>query len=206
MNDSPDSHNSAPPSPGEALLLASLDRPLTADERARLAEALAASPELAQEHSIVRLLGELRCEARIARHEAQAWQQFRTLAEARSGRAAGLQRWFAALRPALPALAMLLIVVQAGSIAWLTQRPEAAPAMRGGTAAACPALEVRLKADTRIGELSRLLLQADAQIAAGPDAAGRFRLTGPAAFLRDAPALLGPLAESVQPAADCGAP
>lgn len=201
---SPAADENAPLTPEALLLLASLERPLTAAEAQQLKAAAQASAEFASDVTLARLLSELRTEARLTRHAARAWQDFRRLADAQPARRG--QAWFARLRLALPAFATLLILVQAGGLAWLASRPAPQPEMRGNAAsAACPALLVHFKPETGLAEVTRVLLQSGARISDGPDAAGRFRISGPATFMHDAPALLGPLSDALEPARDCAA-
>ena len=206
-----------PPGPAQTLLLASLERALTADEMRQLRSAAEEDPALADDCATFGLLRALRLENRIARHEARAWDAFQRLAQryaanaAQPTPAAGRWRqWLAQCMPsprrampAFAALASLLILVQAGGLVWLAQRPVDGTAMRGVGAVVCPAVLIRLRPQATMGELTRVLSQAQARVVDGPDGAGNYRLAGPPSFVQDAGTLLGDLAQKVTPALDC---
>lgn len=210
-----------PPTLAQELLQASLERPLTASEQRQLRAAAEADPDLADDCATFGLLAALRLEQRMARNEAPAWEAFRALVQrhaampvaaeraAADGSWAWLRRCIASLRPAIPGLttfAMVIVVLQAGALVWLTQRPVQEDAMRGGGTddkANCPALLVRLAPQTTAGELTRVLIQSQARVVDGPDGAGAFRIVGPQGFVQEAAAVLGPLALEVGPASGC---
>ena len=210
-----------PPTLAEGLLQASLERPLTASELGQLRAAAEADPAVADDCATFGLLAALRLEQRMARHEAPAWEAFQALARrhaampvaaapaAADGSCAWLRQCIASLRPAMPGLvafAMVIVVLQAGALVWLTQRPVQEDAMRGGGTddkANCPAVLVRLAPQTTAGELTRVLIQSQARVVDGPDGAGAFRIVGPQGFVQEAAAVLGPLAQEVGPAPGC---
>ena len=152
-----------PPTLAEGLLQASLERPLTASELGQLRAAAEADPAVADDCATFGLLAALRLEQRMARHEAPAWEAFQALARrhaampvaagpaAADGSWAWLRQCIASLRPAMPGLvafAMVIVVLQAGALVWLTQRPVQEDAMRGGGTddkANCPAVLLRQK-------------------------------------------------------------
>ena len=210
-----------PPTLAEGLLQASLERPLTASELGQLRAAAEADPAVADDCATFGLLAALRLEQRMARHEAPAWEAFQALARRHAampvaaGPAAAVGSWawlrqcIASLRPAMPGLvafAMVIVVLQAGALVWLTQRPVQEDAMRGGGTddkANCPAVLLRLAPQTTAGELTRVLIQSQARVVDGPDGAGAYRIVGPQGFVQDAAAVLGPLAQEVGPAPGC---
>ena len=179
-----------PPTLAEGLLQASLERPLTASELGQLRAAAEADPAVADDCATFGLLAALRLEQRMARHEAPAWEAFQALARrhaampvaagpaAAGGSWAWLRQCIASLRPAMPGLvafAMVIVVLQAGALVWLTQRPVQEDAMRGGGTddkANCPAVLLRLAPQTTAGELTRVLIQSQARVVDGPDGAG----------------------------------
>lgn len=210
-----------PPTLAEGLLQASLERPLTASELGQLRAAAEGDPAVADDCATFGLLAALRLEQRMARHEAPAWEAFQALARrhaampvaagpaAAGGSWAWLRQCIASLRPAMPGLvafAMVIVVLQAGALVWLTQRPVQEDAMRGGGTddkANCPAVLLRLAPQTTAGELTRVLIQSQARVVDGPDGAGSYRIVGPQGFVQDAAAVLGPLAQEVGPAPGC---
>lgn len=210
-----------PPTLAEGLLQASLERPLTASELGQLRAAAEADPAVADDCATFGLLAALRLEQRMARHEAPAWEAFQALARrhaampvaagpaAADGSWAWLRQCIASLRLAMPGLvafAMVIVVLQAGALVWLTQRPVQEDAMRGGGTddkANCPAVLLRLAPQTTAGELTRVLIQSQARVVDGPDGAGSYRIVGPQGFVQDAAAVLGPLAQEVGPAPGC---
>lgn len=210
-----------PPTLAGGLLQASLERPLTASELGQLRAAAEADPAVADDCATFGLLAALRLEQRMARHEAPAWEAFQALARhhaampvaagpaAADGSWAWLRQCIASLRPAMPGLvafAMVIVVLQAGALVWLTQRPVQEDAMRGGGTddkANCPAVLLRLAPQTTAGELTRVLIQSQARVVDGPDGAGSYRIVGPQGFVQDAAAVLGPLAQEVGPAPGC---
>ena len=210
-----------PPTLAEGLLQASLERPLTASELGQLRAAAEADPAVADDCATFGLLAALRLEQRMARHEAPAWEAFQALARrhaampvaagpaAADGSWAWLRQCIASLRSAmsgLVAFAMVIVVLQAGALVWLTQRPVQEDAMRGGGTddkANCPAVLLRLAPQTTAGELTRVLIQSQARVVDGPDGAGSYRIVGPQGFVQDAAAVLGPLAQEVGPAPGC---
>ena len=106
----------------------------------------------------------------------------------------------------LVAFAMVIVVLQAGALVWLTQRPVQEDAMRGGGTddkANCPAVLLRLALQTTAGDLTRVLIESQARVVDGPDGAGSYRIVGPQGFVQDAAAVLGPLAQEVGPAPGC---
>ena len=213
-----------PPTLAEGLLQASLERPLTASELGQLRAAAEADPAVADDCATFGLLAALRLEQRMARHEAPAWEAFQALARhhaampvaagpaAADGSWAWLRQCIASLRPAMPGLvafAMVIVVLQAGALVWLTQRPVQEDAMRGGGTddkANCPAVLLRLAPQTTAGELTRVLIQSQARVVDGPDGASAFRIVGPQGFVLEAAAVLGPLAQEVVPAPGCAIP
>ena len=212
-----------PPTLAEGLLQASLERPLTASELGQLRAAAEADPAVADDCATFGLLAALRLEQRMAWHEAPAWEAFQKLAR-RHAAVRGVPRplppaarrlrprllqWIAALRPAIPGLAafaMVIVVFQAGALLWLAQRPVQEDAMRGGGTdrkGNCPAVLVHLAPQATAGELTRVLTQVQARVVDGPDGAGAYRVVGSHGFAEDAGALLGGLAQEVQPAPNC---
>ena len=210
-----------PPTLAEGLLQASLERPLTASELGQLRAAAEADPAVADDCATFGLLAALRLEQRMARHEAPAWEAFQALARrhaampvaaapaAADGSCAWLRQCIASLHQAMPGLAafaMVIVLLQAGALVWLAQLPAPEDAMRGGgtdVKANCPAVLVRMAPHATAGELTRVLIQAQARVVDGPDNAGAYRVTGPHGFLEDAGELLGGLAQEVQPAPGC---
>lgn len=209
-----------PPGPAQMLLQASLERALTAEELQRLRAFADADPAVADDCTAFGLLVDLRLEHRMVRYEGPAWDTYQALARRHAvspeGNAVSWRHWLARCmalwRPAMSPLAagaMLVAVVQAGALIWLAHRPAQDYAMRGdgtGGANACPAVLVRLAPQTTVGELTRVLTQAQARVANGPDGANVYRLVGPQRFVQDAGALLGGLAQEVRPAPRCAQP
>lgn len=210
------------PLPGQAqmLLQASLERALTAEELRRLRAFAQADPAVADDCAAFGLLVNLRLEQRMVRYEGPAWDTFQALARrytvSPETTAVSWRHWLARCmalwRPAVSPLAagaMLVAVVQAGALAWLAHRPTQDDPMRGdgtGGANACPAVLVRLAPQTTVGELTRVLTQAQARVVNGPDGASEYRLVGPQRFVQDAGALLDGLAQEVRPAPGCAQP
>lgn len=208
-----------PVTPAEALLQTYLERPLTPAERQQLNVAIQQNPALADSAALLGLLRELRLNQRMAKAEDAAWQSFSQLAKKHQHRqttqkvppATSWLAWLAplwsSLQPALPALASVVIVLQAGGLVWLSSRQSATDVetMRGGAAQTCPAVVVRFKPSTPLADISQVLTQAQSSIVSGPDAAGFYRLVGPATFPQDAAELLRSVATDTRTAPDCTA-
>lgn len=201
----------------EALLQAYLDRPLSHKERQQVLAAVQQNSALSDDAALLGLLRELRLERRIAKHETASWSAFSQQAAQfhNTNRVANaprrwqdmLARLWGSLQPAMPALAGLIITVQTGGLMWLASGSNMGEpdATRGGSVQACPAVIARFKASASMADVSQLLTQTQATIVAGPDAAGFYRLQGPAEFTQDAAALLKSLVNEIQPAPDCKA-
>lgn len=200
----------------ETLLQTYLERPLSRTEQQQLAEAALQNSDLVSDAALIGLLRELRLERRISTHEDPAWQAFSKLTNrvdvSIQASAVGQSRWrnwvaqlWLALRPALPAMAMAVVLVQAVGLVLLSSRQLAddGPAMRGGPSQTCPAVQVRFKSDAAMADVSRALTQAQASIVNGPDRAGYYRLMGPINFVQDAGALLQNIAGDIQAVPDC---
>lgn len=205
----------------EALLQAHLERRLSSTEQQQLLTAIQQKPILSEDAALLGLLRELRLERRIAKHEDAAWSDFSQLAAQRKGNASVIQttgnrgRWhdwlatlWSQLQPSTPALAAVVIVVQTVGLVWLSSsrdftEPEA---MRGNDVQTCPAVLVRFKLGIEMTDISRVLIQSQAHIVAGPDAAGLYRLQGGAAFIQDASTALQSVASEAKLAPECNIP
>jgi len=205
-----------PVTAAEALLQTYLERPLSPAELGELRAATEQDPELVSDAALIGLLRELRLERRIAKNEDSAWQAFSKLANqaGRTGQVstpgkARWKHWIAQLRsplqPAMPALAALVIFVQAGGLIWLSfsHTEDDGASMRGGSTQTCPAVLARFRLDTTLADVSQVLIQTQANIVSGPDAAGYYRIGGSAAFVREAKVLLHTVASEILPAPDC---
>lgn len=209
----------SPVTPAEALLQTYLERPLTPAERQQLDVAVQQNPALADNAALLGLLRELRLSGRIAKAEDAAWQSFSQLAKKHQHSqtaqkvppAASWLDWLAPLwgrlQPAAPALASVVIVLQAGGLVWLSSEQTATDmeTMRGGAPHTCPAVVVRFKPSTSMADVSQRLTQVQASIVSGPDAAGFYRLIGPANFAQDAAELLQGVATDTRTVPDCTA-
>ena len=205
--------------PTETQLQTYLERPLTPAEQQQLNVAIQQNPALADSAALLGLLRELRLDKRMAKAEDAAWQSFSQLARNHQHPqtmqnvppAASWLAWLASLwgklQPAVLALASVVIMLQAGGLVWLSSKQTATDVetMRGGAAQTCPAVVVRFTPNTPMADVSQILTQAQASIVSGPDAAGFYRLVGPATFPQDAAELLHSVATDTRTAPDCTA-
>lgn len=210
----------SPVTPAEALLQAYVERPLNRAEQEELLTAAQQNPALADDAALFGLLRELRLERRIAKHEDAAWTAFSQLAVQRQSKTHAVQhklapwRWlgwpatvWGQLQSVMPAMAVVVIVVQMGGLVWLSSSHKVInhDAARGGTVQACPAVMARFKLGAEMTDVSRVLTQSQASIVSGPDATGMYRLQGPATFTQDARNLMQGVASETKPAPDCEA-
>ena len=100
-----------PPGPAQMLLLASLERALTAEELQRLRAFADADPAVADDCTAFGLLVDLRLEHRMVRYEGPAWDTFQALARRHAvspeGNAVSWRHWLArcmalSCRPSTP--------------------------------------------------------------------------------------------------------